>query len=107
MVRDAAIQRTIKDIKNSDIRIQITGYVKDIVKNDYIILNDQTEQIKVDIQAVEYSFQKNVLINVIGKLNIKLEGEKEVEAEIIQDKSNLNFDYYLKLYEIKKELKLV
>ena len=107
MVRDAAIQRTIKDIKNSDIRIQITGYIKDIVENDYIILNDQTEQIKVDIQAVEYSFQKNNLINVIGKLNIKLEGEKEVEAEIIQDKSNLNFEYYLKLYEIKKELNLV
>lgn len=107
MVRDAAIQRTIKDIKNSDIRIQITGYVKDIVENDYIILNDQTEQIKVDIQAVEHPFQKNILINVIGKLNIKLEGEKEVEAEIIQDKSNLNFEYYLKLYEIKKELKVI
>jgi len=107
MLRDAAIQRTIKDIKNSDIRIQITGYVKDIVENDYIILNDQTEQIKVDIQAVEHPFQKNILINVIGKLNIKLEGEKEVEAEIIQDKSNLNFEYYLKLYEIKKELNLV
>jgi len=107
MERDAAIQRTIKDIKNSDIRIQITGYVKDIVENDYIILNDKTEEIKVDIQAVEHPFQKNILINVIGKLNIKLEGEKEVEAEIIQNKSNLNFEYYLKLYEIKKELKLV
>ncbi|MBA7499906.1 hypothetical protein ES708_25169 [subsurface metagenome] len=107
MVRDAAIQRTIKDIKNSDDRIQITGYVKDIVENDYIILNDQTEEIKVDIQAVEHPFQKNILINVIGKLNIKLEGEKEVEAEIIQDKSNLNFEYYLKLYEIKKELKVI
>ena len=107
MERDAAIQRTIRDIKNSDIRIQIIGYVKDIVENDYLILNDKTEEIKVDIQAVEYPFQKNILINVIGKLNIKLEGEKEVEAEIIQDKSNLNFEYYLKLYEIKKELKLV
>ena len=107
MLREAAIQRTIKDIKNSDIRVQIMGYVKDIVENDYIILNDQTEQIKVDIQAVEHPFQKNILINVIGKLNIKLEGEKEVEAEIIQDKSNLNFEYYLKLYEIKKDLKLV
>jgi len=107
MVRDAAIQRTIQDIKNSDIRIQITGYVKDIVENDYVILNDKTEEIKVDIQAVEHPFQKNTLINVIGKLNFKLEGEKEIEAEIIQDKSNLNFEYYLKLYEIKKELKSV
>ena len=107
MVRDAAIQRTIKDIKNSDIRIQIIGYIKDIIENDYIILNDETDEIKVDIQAVEYPFQKNNLINVIGKLNFKVEGEKEVEAEIIQDKSTLNFEYYLKLYEIKKELKLV
>jgi uncharacterized protein YdeI (BOF family) len=104
MVQDAAIQRTIIDIKNSDTRIQIMGFVKEIVENDYIILNDKTEELKIDIQAVEYSFQKNNLINVIGKLNIKLKGEKEVEAEIIQDKSNLNFDYYLKLYEIKKEL---
>jgi uncharacterized protein YdeI (BOF family) len=104
MVQDAAIQRTIKDIKNSDTRIQIMGFVKEIVENDYIILNDKTEELKIDIQAVEYPFQKNNLINVIGKLNIKLKGEKEVEAEIIQDKSNLNFDYYLKLYEIKKEL---
>jgi uncharacterized protein YdeI (BOF family) len=104
MVQDAAIQRTIKDIKNSDTRIQIMGFVKEIVENDYIILNDKTEELKIDIQAVEYPFQKNNLINVIGKLNIKLKGEKEVEAEIIQDKSNLNFEYYLKLYEIKKEL---
>ncbi|GAI72893.1 unnamed protein product [marine sediment metagenome] len=36
-----------------------------------------------------------------------LEEIKDYKAEIIQDKSNLNFDYYLKLYEIKKELKLV
>jgi hypothetical protein len=36
-----------------------------------------------------------------------MEGEKEVTAEIIQDKKNLNFEYYQKLYEIKKELNLV
>jgi uncharacterized protein YdeI (BOF family) len=97
----------INDVKSSDSRVQITGYVKQIVENDHIILNDKTGDIKVDIKVVEFPFKKNDLINVLGELNISMEGEKEVSAEIIQDKNKLNFEYYQKLYEIKKELNLV
>ncbi|GAH36255.1 unnamed protein product [marine sediment metagenome] len=97
----------IIDAKNTDTRVQITGYVKEIVENDYIILNDKTGDIKVDIKGVEFSFKINDLINIIGELNINVGGEKEVVAEIIQSKKNLNFEYYQKLYEIKKELNLV
>ena len=107
MMREPAIQRMINDVKNTDIRVQITGFVKDIVENDYIILNDKTGDIKVDIKGVELSFKNNDLINIIGELNINVGGEKEIGAEIIQDKKNLNFEYYQKLYEIKKELNLV
>jgi len=107
MMREPAIQRMIKDVKSSDSRVQITGYVKQIVENDHIILNDKTGDIKVDIKVVEFPFKKNDLINVLGELNISMEGEKEVSAEIIQDKNKLNFEYYQKLYEIKKELNLV
>ena len=107
MMREPAIQRMINDVKNTDTRVQIMGYVKDIVENDYIILNDKTGDIKVDIKGVEFSYKKNDLINIIGELNIKTGGEKEIGAEIIQDKKNLNFEYYQKLYEIKKELNLV
>ena len=107
MMREPAIQRMISDVKNTDTRVQITGYVKDIVENDYIILNDKTGDIKVDIKEVEFSLKKNDLINIIGELNINMGGEKKVGAEIIQDKKNLNFEYYQKLYEIKKELNLV
>jgi len=107
MSREHAAQRIIKDIKSSDSRVQITGYIKDFVDNDYIILKDKSNDIKIDIKKVDFTFQKEDLINVIGELNISVEGEKEIEAEIIQDKKNLNFDYYLKLYEIKKELKLI
>ena len=107
MMRDPAIQRMIIDVKNSDSRVQITGYVKEIVEKDHIILNDKTGDIKVDITNVEFPFKKNDLINAIGELNITMGGEKEVGAEIIQDKKNLNFEYYQKLYEIKKELNLV
>jgi uncharacterized protein YdeI (BOF family) len=106
-MREPAIQRTIIDVKSTDNRVQITGYVKEIVENDYIILNDKTGDIKVDIKGVELPFKENDLINVIGELNITMGGEKEIGAEIIQDKKSLNFEYYQKLYEIKKELNLV
>ena len=33
-----------------------------------------------------------------------MEGQKIVEADIIQDMTNLNFNYYQKLYELKLEL---
>ncbi|NVM43731.1 MAG: hypothetical protein HWN79_02350 [Candidatus Lokiarchaeota archaeon] len=107
MMREPAIQRMIVDVKSSDNRVQITGYVKQIVENDHIILNDKTGDIKVDIKVVEFPFKKNDLINAIGELNITTGGEKEIGAEIIQDKNKLNFEYYRKLYEIKKELNLV
>ena len=107
MSREHAAQRIIQDIKSSDTRVQIIGFIKDIVDDDQIILNDKANDIKIDIKKVDFPFQKDDLINVIGELNINVEGEKEIEAEILQDKKNLNFDYYLKLYEIKKELNLV
>ncbi len=107
MSREHAAQRIIQDIKSSDSRVQIIGFIKDLVDDDHIILKDKSEEIKIDIKKVDFTFQKDDLINVIGELNINMAGEKEIEAEIIQDKKNLNFDYYLKLYEIKKELKLV
>ena len=107
MMREPAIQRMIVDLKSSDNRVQITGYVKEIVGNDYIILDDKTGDIKVNIKNIEFLFKQNALINVIGELNITMGGEKEVGAEIIQDKKSLNFEYYEKLYDIKKELKLV
>jgi len=100
-------KRIIQDIKSTDSRVQIIGYIKDLIDDDHIILKDKSNDIKIDIKNVDFINQKEDLINVIGELNINVEGEKEIEAEIIQDKKNLNFDYYLKLYEIKKELKLI
>ncbi len=107
MSREYAVQRIIQDRKSSDSRVQITGIIKDVGDNDHIILKDKSNDIKIDIKNVDLIYQKEDLIDVIGELNINIAGEKEIEAEIIQDKKNLNFDYYLKLYEIKKELNLV
>jgi len=104
MENQYAVQRIIKDIQNDDIQIQVTGYIREINKDDYIILDDNTGVIRVMIKNFDFSFKENQLINVIGELQLNLSGEKEVIADIVQDKSNLNFEYYLKLYHLKKDL---
>ena len=98
-----AKQRIIKDIKNSDEKIQVTGYVKSLAE-DHFILNDKSDEIKVDFETFEMKLKENDLVNVIGVLIISVEGEKTINAEIIQDMNNLNFKYYQKLYQLKKEL---
>jgi len=103
MSLQSAKQRTIKDIRNDDIRIQVTGYIKDLVEHDNFILEDKTGQIKVDIKTIERENKENDLVNVIGELIISMDGGKTIVAEIIQDMNNLNFEYYLKLYDLKKK----
>ena len=99
-----AIQRTIKDIKNNDIKIQITGYIKNLVGDDNFTLNDNTGEIKVNIKDITLDFEEETLVNVIGELTITMSGEKSIQAQFVQDMNNLNFSYYQKLYELKKEI---
>lgn len=97
-------QKIINDIKTEDVQIQVTGYVKAIEGADEITLDDKTGELRVDISNVEFIFQKGDLINVIGEISYNTKGEKTLEAKIIQDMKKLNFNYYKKLYELKKEL---
>lgn len=99
----SALQRVIKDIKNDDVRIQVTGYIRDPIEQDSFVLEDRTGNISVNIKNVEFPFKKDDLINVIGELLISTDGGKTIVAQIIQDMKNLNFEYYLKLYELKKK----
>ena len=105
MSSQSAKQRTIKDIKNNDVRIQVTGYIKILIEKEHLILDDKTGQINVDIKNLDFRNKKNDLINVIGELVIRMDGGKTIVAEIIQPMNKLNFEYYLKLYELKKEYK--
>ena len=99
-----AKQKIIKDVKNDDTRIQITGYVKNIIDKDNFILDDNTGEIIVNTSNIDFKFKDKDLINVFGDLIIKVDGKKVINAEIIQNMNNLNFNYYIKLYELKKEL---
>ena len=98
-----AKQRIIKDLVSDDNRIQVTGYVESRINNNQLILDDKTGKINVNITNIEnFNFKDNDLINVIGDLKGKV-----INAEIVQDMNKLNFEYYQKLYQIKKELDLV
>ena len=103
MSKQSAKQRTIKDIRKDDVRIQITGYIKNLIEQETIVLNDKTGQINVNIKNLDVKHKENDLINVIGELVISMDGGKTIVAEIIQDMTNLNFEYYQKLYELKKK----
>lgn len=103
MSKQSAKQRVIKDIRSDDLRIQVTGYIKDPSEPDNIVLNDNTGKINVNIKNIDFKHKVNDLINVIGELVISMDGGKTIAAEIIQDMNNLNFEYYQKLYELKKK----
>jgi len=93
----------IEDIKNEDERVQITGYVKNLVEEEQFVLDDETGEIEVDITNIDFNFKEKDLINVIGNIVAGGNEIKKIRAEIIQDKNKLNFEYYRKLYELKKK----
>ena len=100
-----AKQRIIKDITINDERIQVIGYVKSRVNDNQIILSDKTGEINVNLLSIDdFDFKENDLINVIGDLELQTTGEKLINADIVQDMNKLNFEYYQKLYQIKKDL---
>jgi hypothetical protein len=106
MENQFAKQRIIKDVTPNDDRVQVTGYIKNI-EGDTIILDDKTGIIKVVTKNIKLHNKQGDLIRVIGGMIMETGGGNIIQAEIIQDMTQLNFNYYIKLYEIKKELKLI
>jgi uncharacterized protein YdeI (BOF family) len=100
-------QRIIKDIQNEDFRIQVTGYVKKIINEDSAILDDKSGEIKLKFKDIDFKLKEDQLITIFGVIDITTSGEKSLVANIIQDKKDLMFEYYQKLYNLKKELDLI
>ncbi|MFX0002058.1 MAG: hypothetical protein ACFE9J_01110 [Candidatus Hermodarchaeota archaeon] len=100
-----AKQRMIKDISIEDERIQVTGYIKTKINDNQIILEDKSGELIVNLMSInDFKFKENDLINVIGDLEFQSSGEKLLNADVVQDMNKLNFEYYQKLYQLKKEL---
>lgn len=106
MESEFATQRVIQDIKTDDVRIQVKGYVKNAQNGNNFILDDKSGELTVDVGSLEagFEYKEGDLVNVIGDLRITTSGEKILDAEIIQDMTDLNFDDYKKLYHRKKEI---
>ena len=100
-------QRIVKDIQNEDIRIQVTGYVKKLINDESLILDDKSGEIIVTFKEIDFKVQEDHLITVFGEVDITTSGEKLLSADIIQDKKELIFEYYQKIYNLKKEFNLI
>lgn len=96
----------IKDLEKMEIgsQVQILGFVKGNIKEENIILDDRTGEITINIKKLKFPFKTGDLINVFVNVKPTMEGGKKLEAIFFQDMSNLNFEHYQKLYDMKKEL---
>lgn len=101
--KSPALQRIIGDLKSDDVRIQIIGYVKELISNSEFILKDNSGEIKVTFEKSDFPIKKDLLINVIGELEINIEGENNLKANFIQNMNMLNYEYYEKIYHLKKD----
>ncbi|TFF97446.1 MAG: hypothetical protein EU541_08215 [Promethearchaeota archaeon] len=106
MENQFAKQKVIQDITNEDVRVQVNGYIKNIQDDNAFILDDKSGELKVDLESLEtpFEYEKGDLVKVIGDLRITTSGEKILNGEIILDISGLNFKYYQKLYQLKKDI---
>jgi hypothetical protein len=98
-----AIQRMIKDIREDDKNIQITGYIDKVEDQSSFLIQDGTGKLNVFAEKMDLSYSKGDLINVIGKLSYGEDNKRILNAVIIQNMKGLNFEYYKQLYEIKKQ----
>lgn len=98
-----AIQRMIKDIKEDDKKVQITGYIDDMENETSFLLQDGTGKLRVHAENMNLSYSTGDLINVTGELDHGDNNELVLSAVIIQNMEGLNFEYYKQLYEIKKQ----
>jgi len=96
----------IKDFEKMEIGsdIQIMGFVKGNIEEETIVLDDRTGEITINIKNVKSPFKTGDLVNVFVNIKPTMDGEKKLEAIFFQDMTNLNFDHFQKLYDMKKEL---
>jgi len=96
----------IKDLEKMEIGslVQIIGFVKGNIEEENIVLDDRTGEITINIKKLKFPFKTGDLVNVFAKAKPTMDGEKKLEAIFFQDMSNLNFEHFQKLYELKKEL---
>lgn len=98
MKRQPAVERRIKDIRDSDTMVQILGTALELREGDFI-LDDGEDQIAViaDPEKVG-SLNEGQRVRVIGR--IFKDPEPVLQGEVIQDMGKLDLDLYRKVKKL-------
>ena len=104
--KSSAKRIMIKDLSNEDLgnNVQVVGYIKDIIDQSSFSLTDKTGELIVENKSEEFPYKTNDLINVYAVVEPTMEGELKLKSQFIQNMKDLNFENYIKIYEIKKDL---
>ena len=98
MKRQPAVERRIKDIRDSDTMVRILGTALEVREGDFI-LDDGEDQIAViaDPEKVG-SLNEGQRVRVIGR--IFKDPEPVLQGEVIQDMGKLDLDLYRKVKKL-------
>ncbi|MHA1409187.1 MAG: hypothetical protein ACTSQY_02500 [Candidatus Odinarchaeia archaeon] len=95
--------KTISDLEPGDHKVRVMGRVVDVNEN-FLVIDDGTGTVIVNSNELINEETNNIIL-VLGTLHQKNDGEIIIEAEIIKQFDYLNFELYLKTYNIVKNKK--
>ena len=98
MKRQPAVERRIKDIRDSDTMVRILGTTLEVREGDFI-LDDGEDQIAVIADPDKVgSLNEGQRVRVIGR--IFKDPEPVLQGEVIQDMGKLDLDLYRKVKKL-------
>ncbi len=95
--RFPALEKKVSEIRESDVRVCISGFVVDH-QDQTLILDDGTGKIKITLDTQLANIPKAA--RVIGRV-IPFQGGVEIHGEIVQNMENLDLDVFKKLTSIR------
>lgn len=101
--RAPAVSKKIEDIEpEEDIRVRILGTVLEI-KEDSAIIDDGSKSVEAFFDQEELeTMEENQRVRVLGRV-LPTPDSFEIQAEIVQDMSDLNLELYNKVKEVVGE----
>ena len=99
--KKSASWKIISDLKPDDTKVMVIGRLLD-KKDDFIIIDDSTGTIVVYNNELIVENSKKIVL-IIGTVHQKNDNQLVIEAENIRNFDNLNFELYLKTYELFKK----
>ncbi len=98
-MNEAYVEKSINDVNETDRKVAISGCV--ISKEDHsIVIDDGDSRIAVFLDDIDASNGKYT--RVFGRV-IPYDGGMQIQADLIQDLSTMNFKLYKKMIAMAKQ----